>query len=249
MVPPSLYPVFLPYTVQHFLLTEVQLLLEECCFEFAKQWIPDVLKAEKCDCAVAFELSKWTAVIQQYAPKEALNQKGKEVASPLSSVNKLRHAAVHREKLPVSEVQKLIDSGHALALLLKDQNCSVILQDIAAELKIKVGRLNQIKKNTEKAAAAKLKEIKRKRQELDAEEDLIIVNMLKHDAENVAAIGALVEDSVDKILRAPLEEEEVPVEAEDEAEDEAQDDWEDEDYYDIPEDFVDVGTLRIVGSD
>ena len=42
---PTLHPLTLPYKTQHHLLTTLQAVLEECCFDFGRLWLPEVLKA------------------------------------------------------------------------------------------------------------------------------------------------------------------------------------------------------------
>lgn len=52
----TLFPAYLSYAVQHKLLNAVQRLLEECCYEFARIWVPSVLEEHNWDCAEAVEI-------------------------------------------------------------------------------------------------------------------------------------------------------------------------------------------------
>ena len=56
---PSLYPLYIPYKTQYQLLTKTQRLLEECCYDFTVQFMPDLLEQRQWDCSEAIELNKW----------------------------------------------------------------------------------------------------------------------------------------------------------------------------------------------
>ena len=49
--------------VQHAILTSLQGILEQCMFEFATKWIPEVLGDERLDYAEALELNKGTTLL------------------------------------------------------------------------------------------------------------------------------------------------------------------------------------------
>lgn len=66
---PSLHPVRLPYKAQHVLLCEVQVLLEECFYDFALKWLPALLEEQQCDCALAIELTIWSHLLRKNAGK------------------------------------------------------------------------------------------------------------------------------------------------------------------------------------
>lgn len=66
---PTLHPVRLPYKAQHVVLFEVQMLLEECFYDFARKWLPALLEKQKCDCAIAIELTEWSHLIRKQAGK------------------------------------------------------------------------------------------------------------------------------------------------------------------------------------
>ena len=48
-VTPTLYPHYLPYKTQHCLLRMVQAILGECCFQFGRLCLSEVLKARSCE--------------------------------------------------------------------------------------------------------------------------------------------------------------------------------------------------------
>lgn len=196
----------LPYKAQHILLTEAQLLLEECFYDFARQWLPHVVEEECCDSPVAIELNHWTSIFRkhnQQIPPEALDPPDIELNLMLGSIRNLRHSAVHRLKLAGSDVQTLIKSGVALASMLKDYRRAVLLGSISNELDNKVRSMELMKNDAEKDAVARFQEIQRKREELAMEEKTLVADMLKKDAQNMNSIGILIEESVFNLLKAP----------------------------------------------
>ncbi|KAF3400327.1 hypothetical protein DPV78_006084 [Talaromyces pinophilus] len=65
----SLYPTFFPYRAQHAILSKVQSVLADCCFEFVCKWQPSILEDRAWDCAAAVELTKWTRMLAKKAEK------------------------------------------------------------------------------------------------------------------------------------------------------------------------------------
>jgi len=59
----TLFPAYPSYAVQHKLLNAVQRLLEECCYDFARTWVPSVLEEHNWDCAEAVEIIRWSEVL------------------------------------------------------------------------------------------------------------------------------------------------------------------------------------------
>ncbi|ETS78279.1 hypothetical protein PFICI_10341 [Pestalotiopsis fici W106-1] len=204
---PSLHPVRLPYKAQHVLLSEVQVLLEECFYDFARKWLPSLLEEKQCDCAIAIELTVWSHLLRRYAgkiPLEALDIRGdSQLDSTLKAVHKIRHSAVHRLRLTGSDVRDLVIQGAAAATMLRDLQRAAVLQELAAELGHKITSMELVKNDAEKTAVAQLQDIARRRAALDREEEAAIAEMLRRDADGTKSIGILVEESVGKILRAP----------------------------------------------
>lgn len=44
----------------------VQLMLEECCFDFGKRWLPDVIALEEWEAPEQVELTIWIAKLKQH---------------------------------------------------------------------------------------------------------------------------------------------------------------------------------------
>ncbi|KAH8663700.1 hypothetical protein BGZ60DRAFT_432828 [Tricladium varicosporioides] len=54
----STNPTYLPFRLQHLVLTQTQRLLEECCYNFAEKWFPSMLEANGWEAPEAVELTE-----------------------------------------------------------------------------------------------------------------------------------------------------------------------------------------------
>ncbi|CAG8263039.1 unnamed protein product [Penicillium salamii] len=59
----SLYPVYIHYRCRHLVLTTIQELLKESCFEFAQHHFTQLLAKNGWDCPEAVELTEWTKIL------------------------------------------------------------------------------------------------------------------------------------------------------------------------------------------
>lgn len=215
---PSLYPIYIPYTAQHFILSEAQRLLEESCFEFLGKWLPDVVAEKKWECAAAAELTESTRLLARHVarvPREAfVNLESGAVAgtgegaeSPaaalpqiLAAASRLRHCAVHRLPSTARGVRGLCGSARVLAAALGDAGRAARLGAVCAELDAKIEAMKLSKNALEDAAADGLADIRRRREELDREEREVLARVVREDAENKAFMGALLREEVARIL-------------------------------------------------
>ncbi|KAI0827492.1 hypothetical protein F5Y06DRAFT_283720 [Hypoxylon sp. FL0890] len=213
---PSLYPTYIPYRAQHLILNETQRILEESCFEFFQKWLPGVLEEREWDCASSAELTKWTRLLAKKSnkvPAEAFTLGKTPLTEVLFATNKLRHSAVHRLSTTARGIQDLIKSAVALAFTLGDHKRASQLEEMSYELDSKIKAMDLNKNALENSATAGLEEIQRQREALDKKEKEVIASMMKNDQENKALVGALLEDSVSRILQEKTEvEDELKVE-------------------------------------
>ena len=92
---PSLYPLYVPYKVQHVVLTRTQSLLEECCYDFTAQWLPELLEQRRGDCPESIELNKWTYIVVKrlnklpYHRSQAFRQRQCDIVS--------QHTHIHQQ--------------------------------------------------------------------------------------------------------------------------------------------------------
>lgn len=205
---PSLYPTYIPYKAQHLILNETQRLLEESCFEFIQRWFPAVLEEKGWDCASSVELTTWTRLLAHTAdkmPPGAFNSGGTPLTEVLFATNNLRHSAVHRVLTTARSIQDLVKSALTLTFTLGDQKRARQLEEMCYELESKIKAMELNKNALENTASASLDEIQRQRELLDRKEREVIANMMKDDQETKGLIGALLEDSVGRILEEKTE--------------------------------------------
>jgi hypothetical protein len=173
---PSLYPVYIQYRCQHLITTTLQKLLEESCFEFAQQHFPRILAIKGWDCPEAVELTEWTKLISQHPPQPAkgINKPIDELFGPL---HELRHSAVHRLRKTANGIERLAENAQlfleALDDLVRSEKASVLRR----ELKGAIEELKRNKDLLEGKLHTQLKDIQKKRAELDICEKNAIESM------------------------------------------------------------------------
>ncbi|KAF5492274.1 hypothetical protein CGCS363_v010671 [Colletotrichum siamense] len=197
---PSLYPSYVPYSAQHAILTTAQTVLEECCFDFASRVIPHVLVERGWDCASAVELSKWAKVLHEELHAGLQGPPGVSVQSALISTHELRHTAVHRLPTTARGISRLLESAVELAEVLNDVPRAAQLEELKAELDMKIKAMELSKNVLEDRAANGLEEIRRQREELDRQEKQLILDMLTEDREYKQLVGNLLVASVKDIF-------------------------------------------------
>ncbi|KAI0594792.1 hypothetical protein F4775DRAFT_595926 [Biscogniauxia sp. FL1348] len=207
---PSLYPILIPYNVQHLILNEAQRLLEESCFQFAQRWFPSVLEEKGWNYASSLELTKWTQVIASEAgamPTEAFNMGEKKLNEVLFATHALRHSAVHRLPATARGVMDMVRSGVAMASVLGDIKRAAQLEVMCDEVASKAKSFEVYKNALENVTKMRLDSIQRQREELDQQEKDVVQGMLKDDAKYKVLMGDLLEEEIAKILQENREQE------------------------------------------
>lgn len=202
-VPFSLYPSYLPFTTQHTILTTAQRILEECCYDFFKSWMPSILQEKGWDCAAAAELTKWTRTLAKRSgklPQSAFASSESPLNKILVSTDRLRHTAVHRLPTTARGVSELIECALRLAETLQDYQRAAQLEELHSEIDSNIKAMELNKNALEDEYAREMEEIRRQREELDKKEEGLNVNVLAGDSENKSLIGSLLEESVKRIF-------------------------------------------------
>lgn len=183
-----------------------QLLLKDCCFDFAIKWLPDVLKEHIWDCPEAIELNRWIRVLLKYSgslPQYAFDDGcGLPLNTVFLSVNMIRHSAVHRLQISAVRVAEMIQSAARFAGVLRNQHRAIQLTEMQQELQVQSGKLEMWKALLRKRFAGELQDISERRAELDRMEEQAKVAVIKEDSHNKSLIGSLLKESVPKILRS-----------------------------------------------
>jgi hypothetical protein len=135
---PSMCPAFIPYNVQHLILTTTQRLLEECCFDFALRWAPTLLADKGWDYPEMVELTVWAktlAKLYDKLPAEAIfNDSGATLRMIFSSIDPLRHSAVHQLRTSAQAIQKMVQFAVRLAVTLGDSIRAASLELVEKDL-------------------------------------------------------------------------------------------------------------------
>ncbi|KAH6880116.1 hypothetical protein B0T10DRAFT_532044 [Thelonectria olida] len=201
---PSLYPSYIPYQSQHLLLTTSQQILEECCFDFAAKWLPDIVRENGWDCPAAVELTEWNKIMgtKHYdrIPPLALDLSGSTLTQLLAKTHMLRHTAVHRLPTPARGISQLLDCAVQLAGALQDHKRAAQLEQLKSEVDSKIQAMELTKNFLENDTSSKLDDIRRQREELDRRERELIANMVRQDREDKALVGKLLMESVGRVL-------------------------------------------------
>ena len=100
--------------------------------------MPDLLEQRQWDCSEAIELNKWAQAVVKQIPKLPSHCFGDlsaytsmPLAQVLMSVEKLRHAAVHRLHTTAKGISEMIRSAIRFARALGNITCQQKLNDFA----------------------------------------------------------------------------------------------------------------------
>lgn len=117
----------LPYEVQHYILTMMQSIIEEACYDLASRWIPQKLKDNRWDCPEAVELSTWRDFLPTALPPSAITpHPSNSLEKALADSVQIRNAAVHRH---------LCDNNEMRRMVVKAQDVMSIFSDITRRQK------------------------------------------------------------------------------------------------------------------
>lgn len=181
---PSLFPVYLPFTSQHFLLGKVQTILEQACFEFGQQSLPALLQKNRWDCPESAELNQWTTEFQK---RKEMFHKKRAVEKPLEtlfrSVSNIRHAAVHRVRVSAKGIEQFMFDAESLATLLEHSTSVTLLAELRRNTQVAIEELERNKYVLRTKLEETVKSIAIQRAQLDDLEKAAISNMLKEDSD------------------------------------------------------------------
>ncbi|KAF6831255.1 hypothetical protein CMUS01_07414 [Colletotrichum musicola] len=177
---PSLQPSYIPYSTQHRILTTARTILEECCFDFATRWLPDILKGNGWQCACARLADK--------------------LRNNFHITHTLRNTAVHRAPVKARSVSKSLQGAINLAAALRDTPRASQLGELKTALDGKLEAMELMKKAAEDYVTAQVVSIRRQKEELDRQEKALIDGMLKDNREHKELAGHLLDMSVTEII-------------------------------------------------
>ncbi|KAE8373329.1 hypothetical protein BDV26DRAFT_301180 [Aspergillus bertholletiae] len=169
---PSLCPLYFPYHAQHFILSNVQQLLEECCFDFLSPELPD----------------------------GSLHSSVSEFLTCLGRASEIRHTAVHRAPTTAQGVDMLVVSAMRLTEALRDTLRTSQLEDLHLDIQAKIKEMEFNKNALEEDLRRELEAIQRQREELDRREMELRAKVITSENENKSHVGLLVKEAMSKIF-------------------------------------------------
>ncbi|KAI1125915.1 hypothetical protein F5Y10DRAFT_221587 [Nemania abortiva] len=195
---PSLFPIYLPLRTQHRILTNVQNILEDACFDFGQRDMPDILKKNRWDCSEAAELNLWVAEFLQR--QNELSSRVEDIGQPLTkllrSVADIRHTAVHRIRISARGLEQFLLNAESFVTLLGD---TTRLKSLT-ELRRNIQQATEELERNKHVLSSKLRETRKRlaaqRAELDRIEEIAISDMLREDSEYQAFAGKNLEATV-----------------------------------------------------
>ncbi|KUM56499.1 hypothetical protein ACN42_g10714 [Penicillium freii] len=194
----SLYPVYIHYRCQHLVLTTIQELLEESCFEFAQQHFTQLLAKNGWDCPEAVELTEWTKILSHHS-NPVINTLKTPLNEFIGLLRELRHSAVHRLRKTAAGVERLAENAQLFLEALGDSTRSDKVESLRRELQSAIEELKRNKDLFERRLLAQLREIQKKRSELDVWEKNAKEAMIREDLQCSRDIGEGLEIIVRKV--------------------------------------------------
>jgi len=198
---PPLYPAYLPFRTQHRVLTKVQLILEQACFEFAQQAMPEVLIRRQWDCPESAELDAWAKEFLKHRSQFA--SKDTNIANPLDnlyrSIINIRHTVVHRLRVSAKEVEEFIHNAELLATLLGDKARLSLLTKFRQHTQSTIEELERNKHILSSKLVETLESITMQRAGLNHFEKAAISEIAKEDTEYQMIAGAKLEQAVESL--------------------------------------------------
>ncbi|KAE8323704.1 hypothetical protein BDV39DRAFT_217558 [Aspergillus sergii] len=201
---PSLHPSYFPYHAQHSILSQVQQVLEEGCFDFTKKWLPSELEDNRWDCAAAVELTKWTKLFKKWSPQLAdgsLQCSGPEFHARLAEVSGIRHTAVHRAPITARAIDTFIVSAMRLTEALRDTLRTSQLENLHLDIQAKIEAMEFSKNALEGGLRRELETIQRKGEELERKKLELRAKTIANDNEIKVFMGLMVKKSIKRIFR------------------------------------------------
>ncbi|KAI0805229.1 hypothetical protein GGR55DRAFT_285014 [Xylaria sp. FL0064] len=194
---PSLFPVYLPLRTQHRILTKVQSILEDACFEYGQRIIPEVLKKHQWDCSEAAELNLWARELlkRQNELFDKVDDTGKPIAKLLNSVANIRHTAVHRICISARGLEQLLLNAESFADLLGDTTRLKLLTEVRRNIQLTIEELERNKHLLTSKLRETFKNIAAQRAELDRIEAMALADMMREDGEYQAFAGENLEQA------------------------------------------------------
>ncbi|KAL8644377.1 MAG: hypothetical protein Q9210_007287, partial [Variospora velana] len=194
---PEAHRIDLPFRMQHKLLVNVQTLLEECCFNFGKIWLPVEMDAQGWHEAESVELSQWTdRFLGPLIPRPSAIKPIPETIlhEVVGETRRLRHAAVHRSPTSANEIVKMLGAAVILAETLNDSDQARTIAEMKRQVELGMKDIMHHNSVLERRLTGQLKDIAHRKAELDSLEGSFRETMAASDRMKRTEIGSALED-------------------------------------------------------
>lgn len=177
----------------------IQSIVEESCFEFARDHFPQLLARKQWDCPEAVELTEWTDILSKN-PAQLDTTVIKAAKRPLDEIlgllRELRHSVVHRLRRSAAGVERLVENAQLFLEVLQDQDRLGKISLLRNELRTAIEELGRNKDLLEASLLAQLKDIRAERSKLDSWEQSAIQIMTDDDLQYLDDVGRNLDNMV-----------------------------------------------------
>ncbi|TVY81130.1 hypothetical protein LSUE1_G003362 [Lachnellula suecica] len=143
----------LPYEVQHYILSMIQRILEEGCYDFAARWVPHKLAEFNWSCPELVELSTWKQMLPDLVPPNAIIPvPGTDLEKSLADAVSIRNSAVHRHLCDNIEIKRMAQQAQNLMAMFSD----VTRQNKLHHLQLEMGEWDVLSQRDPQTANSKL---------------------------------------------------------------------------------------------
>ncbi|MCJ1270663.1 hypothetical protein MMC22_010560 [Lobaria immixta] len=182
-VAPFLHSIYISYELQHRMLTSIQSSLEECCFDFGKKWLPDIITSEGWEVPKEVELTTWIAKLSEHQKKiptcAAFGMSGSSWDEIVTRTHELRNSTVHRGKISVHRLVDLTGGVAGLACVLKDISRAQWIEGFREDFMSSIEEMERDRNSLGERQSAL-----RQRTKLAALEFKVMKRMIQNDVEN-----------------------------------------------------------------
>ena len=197
---PELHPFFFPFKTQYKILSLLQSILEECCFEFGNLWLPQTTDKQGWHEVESVELTQWIKVFLLYKkdlPPNAISLDcSKNIDDVLTAACKIRHSAVRRIPTTALDILSMLSDATYFAEAFNDVKRAQKLIDWKIMLRKSVFEIAMHQSKLKKRIRADFDKIAHRRSELAEIERLLVERMLVNDEEHRNEIGKAIERSL-----------------------------------------------------
>ncbi|KKY18821.1 putative ubiquinol-cytochrome-c reductase cytochrome c1 [Diplodia seriata] len=175
------------FPAQHSLLSTVQTIMEQSCFEFLTKFAPDFIAKMEWDCVERAEMAEsanyMLGAFGVLSVRAGLDVKSGEWNELLKTCVRLRNQAVHRIPLETAVIRERLQAAVRLAVVLGDYTRADELETLLGTFNNRVSREQLKKQGLMWDFLEQYDDIERQRRELDTKEEEMRADMRNRQAQ------------------------------------------------------------------